>query len=835
MEAGLAHLWPEGRDRDAPVGEGNRLFVPDLWQQEAIRALAAGEDVVVDAPTGAGKTFVFEQFIAKNGPARSIYTVPTRALANDKLMEWRARGWNVGIATGDLAENLGAPVIVATLETQRNALLRGEGPDLLVIDEYQMLNDPLRGLHYELAVASAPPETQLLLLSGSTANPELISGWLTRLGRRVRLVRCRERPVPQEEINLDGLRRKVPPGVRGYWPRRIAKALAAGLGPILIFAPQRQSAEEIARTLAAALPPCQPLELTGPQSALARGSIRKLLSRRIAYHHSGLDYPLRAGVIEPLAKTGQFRVVVATTGLAAGINFSMRSVLVTETHYRFGEELRRIRSDELLQMFGRAGRRGIDPVGYVLTGAEKPRLRDARRADLAPNRRIDWQACLTSLQAISAEAGDPRAGLAALNRRFLSGGKLNLGLDDEIPLSFATPSTAAGVAAPAKRIEMRGPGGEWERLGKKRRVSLRDALFFDGNRWLPALSAPAVLRAVRAGSLCRLPGPAPLRYGRMLTVALFPREAGKRNLDLTKGFRKLLRQDWEAHRDYPRPKSHCTLETLEKRFLPLLPRMASGGRAVKWEERDGAIRVYLDYSDALAFCRINAEGQALINPPVRETLDENAPDLAMALGNRGDDKPRRPARNWVDLGLVDSRFRPTRRGVIFSFFSQGEGLAIAAGLEDPSFSVEELVFQLANLRAGHRFEEIPGADGRLGDLSRLKYGWRSIPGYLLRGVPPEYGEGAAEVVAALVADRRRRSDFESDQIRIGDMERAVLEWRSLLRQIVHSPDFAWDRWLELRDEAARHLRRSPPSTDLDSLPPLAAHQMRRIDFGLVGK
>ncbi|MGE9291881.1 MAG: DEAD/DEAH box helicase, partial [Puniceicoccales bacterium] len=384
----------QGRQFDFPdsaseVSSSSHLLIPDIWQQEAIRFLQAGMDVVVDAPTGAGKTFVFEKLVEKGVLRRAIYTVPTRALANDKLMEWRSRGWNVGIATGDLAENLNAPVIVATLETQRHSLLRGEGPDLLVIDEYQMLNDPLRGLHYELAIASAPPETQLLLLSGSTSNPGLIAEWLRRLGRSVELVQCLERPVPQEEVNLDSLRQKVPQGVRGYWPRRIAKALAAGLGPILIFAPQRQVAEEIAKRLAATLPPCEPLELTSEQSALTRGPIRKMLSRRVAFHHSGLDYRLRAGVIEPLAKMGQLRVIVATTGLAAGINFSMRSVLVTETHYRFGEEVRRIRSDELLQMYGRAGRRGIDPVGYILTGADKPRLRDGRSVDLAPNRRID--------------------------------------------------------------------------------------------------------------------------------------------------------------------------------------------------------------------------------------------------------------------------------------------------------------------------------------------------------------------------------------------------------------------------------------------------------------
>ena len=153
----------EPADEPSSFAALQQVTVPDLWQQQAVSALRAGKDVVVHAPTGAGKTLVFELW-SNQGRNRSqaIYTVPTRALANDKLAEWRARGWNVGIATGDLSDNLEAPVIVATLETQKNRLIHGDGPTLLVIDEYQMLGDADRGLNYELAIALAPERTQLL-------------------------------------------------------------------------------------------------------------------------------------------------------------------------------------------------------------------------------------------------------------------------------------------------------------------------------------------------------------------------------------------------------------------------------------------------------------------------------------------------------------------------------------------------------------------------------------------------------------------------------------------------------------------------------------------------
>ena len=126
----------------------------------------------------------------------------------------------------------------------------------------------------------------------------------------------------------------------------------------------------MAQAIASALPVHDPLSLSAAQEALAGKRLAKFLRNRVAYHHSGLSYAVRAGLIEPLAKAGQLNVVVATMGLAAGINFSMRSVLVTDTRYMAGNFERHVQPDELLQMFGRAGRRGLDEIGYVLAAGE---------------------------------------------------------------------------------------------------------------------------------------------------------------------------------------------------------------------------------------------------------------------------------------------------------------------------------------------------------------------------------------------------------------------------------------------------------------------------------
>ncbi|MGC4073766.1 MAG: DEAD/DEAH box helicase [Nibricoccus sp.] len=400
-----------------------KLVLPDAWQARAIAGLKAGRDVVVDAPTGAGKTYVFERWAEQgNFSKRALFTVPTRALANDKYAEWKARGWRVGITTGDVSIDPGAPVIVATLEAVQGLLTRGADAvdkdgvgvakaaeparrgreagafQLLVVDEYQWIADPHRGNHYEGVILALDPAVQLLLLSGAVANPEEVAAWLERLGRKVDVVRTAVRPVPLEEVEVDDLVRGLPKTIEGFWSKRVAGALREGLGPVLVFAPHRQDAERLARQFARELPLSDPLTLTPEQESMCGPMLAKLLRQRVAYHHSGLTYAQRAGLIEPLAKAGQLRAVVATLGLAAGINFSLRSVMITAASYRFDQLEHEIEPHDLLQMIGRAGRRGLDEVGYVLCSASIPRMRRAAPLRLKRAEALPWAVLLRELK-----------------------------------------------------------------------------------------------------------------------------------------------------------------------------------------------------------------------------------------------------------------------------------------------------------------------------------------------------------------------------------------------------------------------------------------------------
>jgi superfamily II DNA/RNA helicase len=832
----------------------NQVAVPDLWQQQAVKALREGKDVVVQAPTGAGKTLIFELW-SNQGKNRgqAIYTVPTRALANDKLAEWRARGWDVGIATGDLAENLGAPMLVATLETQKNRLIQGDGPALLVVDEYQMLSDLDRGLNYELAMALAPPQTQLLLLSGSVANPQDVVKWLQRLGRKAVLVRHDERPVPLDEVHANSLSYHVPSEIRGYWPRLVAKALAEDLGPILIFAPRRQAAESMANELARQLPTPNPLQLSTEQKLVVGEHLAKLLKSRVTYHHSGLSYGARAGVIEPLAKAGQLRAVVATMGLAAGINFSLRSVALAGESYRRDEAEQLLKPDELLQMFGRAGRRGLDETGFVLITANELRLLDSHPGHLSRSGAADWSALLGIMTVATQQGRDPFREAVRTQERLFTTKPIVLGVEE----SLRHPDVPCGLRTDAERArhvrkrvrEMQNSRGEWETMREPipRQVHEivaptdasrsvppaptpnADALHAPGitfhvSRFSPILSIPAALEKVGAGTLCVVSEDEQGKiYGRALTVA---DRLGHDRVLLAKWIRRLT--NWNG-RQVP-------LTVWEEEIVPLVREKLAQQKTPVVSFQNEAQRILALVSIANLTMRVPVDkyGVALWKPVEREVLPTDCAQCSLVPLFRQLPASTGVALLWRRLGLVDAAGVPSLRGRIVSFFSQGDGLAIAAALEDATYPLDELIYDLANLDAGFRFagEDINRWGGRLGIVCHEKYGLQSIPGYLENGVPPKYGAGAEQIVASVHKNPLAKQVWITGLLGTGDIDRVIIEWRSLLRQIAHAPELDWPRWRALQ-AMAKTLLNETESPTLTDLPPLEYHQTRRVDHRLI--
>jgi len=810
------------------------LTLPDPWQQEAVQALRAGKDVVVHAPTGAGKTYIFE-LLYPQLKGQAVFTVPTRALANDKLTEWRERGWDVGISTGDLALRLDARVVVATLETQRGRFIRREGPHILVVDEYQLIGDPHRGVNYELALALAPAGTQLLLLSGSVGNPQDVVAWLRRIGRDAALISHDVRPVPLGEVDLELLPNRAAANIRGYWPRLITNALRADLGPVLMFAPRRNAAEEIAQSLAAALPDAHPLVLSPEQEALAGPRLTRLLRARVAFHHSGLSYAQRAGVVEPLAKNGQLRVVVATMGLAAGINFSMRAVAVTDTRYMVGNFERQVQADELLQMFGRAGRRGLDDAGYVLFTSKPPRLLDARPRQLRRATKLDWPTLIAVMHGAVARGEEPFGAAFELNRRLFSPQEVILGVEHSrntgpMPCGFGVDMERARfIRRPVP--EMLNSRGKWQPAPPQEDAPLGEAWMLEKDRWRPALSIARTLDRIGFGQLCRLDVPGQRRYGRELIL-------GTRRDD------GLSPAPWLRRIQKTR---HIADAAIQPQLIEKLPAIVSAAEGQLTPPAEGAparirnapfllssivprgeqLIVHLDYSPHRIPAYRDEHGRALVSPQFREIPPpccENCPEAQWC---RSTEITTTPAWHWRRLGLIEPDGRPTRRGIIFSFFHHGEGLAVAAALEDDAYKMDALIFDLANLRAGPRFAEDDSPfGGHLGALCQRTYDRADLPGYLSMGVPVEYGAGAAEVIRAIVEDDTAIPKLQTETLRPGDIERALIEWRSVLRHIILAPDYDWDRWRALKAAATHHAQLTA-SSSLPGLPPLSAAQRKR--------
>ena len=177
-------------------------FLVDEFQRDAISAVVNGQDTLVVAPTGAGKTYIAMQaiFAMLELKCRSVYTTPLKALSNTKYTELKKRfepGHSVGLLTGDRKIDTDADVVVATTEIYRNELYRAYGRySLVVLDEVHFIADLQRGPVWEESIILTPHDSTLLMLSASISNAEEIAAWIADVrGRKCRIVLERHRPV----------------------------------------------------------------------------------------------------------------------------------------------------------------------------------------------------------------------------------------------------------------------------------------------------------------------------------------------------------------------------------------------------------------------------------------------------------------------------------------------------------------------------------------------------------------------------------------------------------------------------------------------------------------
>jgi ATP-dependent RNA helicase HelY len=336
---------------------------------------------------------------------------------------------SVGLLTGDNSINPDASVVVMTTEVLRNMIYEGSDTldrlGVVVLDEVHYLQDPYRGAVWEEVIIHLAPEVRLVCLSATVSNAEEFGAWVRTVRGGTEVVIDDHRPVELHHLyavsvrgadevlvlptfvrdggrlvpNPEGSRwdplgpgrsRRSPPSRarlhqgRPVPPRRVEvlEALAArSMVPAIYFLFSRAGCDEaVQQCLAAGLRLTSDVEAEAVRGIAQRrceglgdGDLRLLghdawlsgLEAGIASHHAGMVPPMKEAVEEAFV-AGLVKVVFATETLALGVNMPARSVVIERLTKFTGERHQMLTPGEYTQLAGRAGRRGIDEVGYAL-------------------------------------------------------------------------------------------------------------------------------------------------------------------------------------------------------------------------------------------------------------------------------------------------------------------------------------------------------------------------------------------------------------------------------------------------------------------------------------
>ena len=388
-------------------------FELDDFQKDACRCITDGKSVVVCAPTGAGKTVIAQHAIhcALEQGKKVFYTTPLKALSNQKYNDFSEKYGidKVGLLTGDTSINRGAQIVVMTTEVFRNMLYGtnfGSVTDNLkdvkyvILDEVHYMNDEQRGTVWEESIIYCPTNVQIVALSATVANADKLTEWINTVHSRTELINTDFRPVPLRFYYFDSsqpntllplltpngtLNKKIKPEKKEFkrgktvQKRNTVKDVVRNLHeknmlPAIYFTFSRKKCDE-------QMEKCASLCLVTPKEQeeirqiiddyiaenpyLYKNKHIEYLMLGLASHHAGL-LPGWKVLVEKLFQKGLIKVVFATETLAAGINMPARSTVISSISKRTDNGHRTLTPSEFLQMSGRAGRRGMDEIGYVV-------------------------------------------------------------------------------------------------------------------------------------------------------------------------------------------------------------------------------------------------------------------------------------------------------------------------------------------------------------------------------------------------------------------------------------------------------------------------------------
>jgi ATP-dependent RNA helicase HelY len=408
--------------------DATRPFPLDRFQSRALDALDNGRSVLVAAPTGSGKTVVAEYAItiALTEGGKAFYTTPLKALSNQKFGDLiREHGpQRVGLLTGDNSINGDAPIVVMTTEVLRNMIYAAspalEGLRYVILDEVHYLQDPYRGAVWEEVIVHLPKDVHLVCLSATVSNAEEFAAWVETVRGETEAIIEESRPVRLEHlylvgergsdrvrllptfVEIDGELRPNPeasrldaprsqggggpgrPRTRLRMPRRVEYVELLSerqMLPAITFVFSRAGCDQAVqhcvsgglrlttaeqRTAIRRIAEAHTNSLSDDDLAVLRyGEWITGLEAGFAAHHAGMVPPMKEAVEEAFAG-GLVKVVFATETLSLGINMPARSVVIEKLSKFTGERHEFLTPGEYTQLTGRAGRRGIDDVGYAI-------------------------------------------------------------------------------------------------------------------------------------------------------------------------------------------------------------------------------------------------------------------------------------------------------------------------------------------------------------------------------------------------------------------------------------------------------------------------------------
>lgn len=399
-------------------------FELDSFQREAIEAINREHSVIVTAPTGAGKTVIAEYAVEKclQTNKRVIYTAPIKALSNQKYRDFQSEyGDKIGIVTGDVVLNPYAQVLLMTTEIFRNTIFdnidRLQDVSYVIFDEIHYINDIERGTVWEESIIFAPQHIKFVCLSATIPNINSFAEWMRDV-RDINLdvVEELERPVPLEHHlyytgfgigkleHLNKLRKITSRKRRRGRNKKQNDNNNANIAkqhdiiytelipylkehrrlPCLYFCFSRKRCEANALYYATSgnhdlLDNVKQDQILEKFDALCKQfdiveekaitDFRRLVACGIAYHHAGM-LPTLKEVVERLFTSGLIQLLFTTETFAVGINMPACTVVFDSLEKFDGISFRYLKSGEYHQMAGRAGRRGIDKVGYVYAQIE---------------------------------------------------------------------------------------------------------------------------------------------------------------------------------------------------------------------------------------------------------------------------------------------------------------------------------------------------------------------------------------------------------------------------------------------------------------------------------